>query len=90
MLFRSDYRAGATIDYALDEADRGKKRITCPVLALWAGRNELDKWYDVLGIWREWADDVHGRALDCGHHLALEAPDEIYEELYNFFKEESR
>ena len=34
--------------------------------------------------------DVHGRALDCGHHLALEAPDETYAELYNFFKEESR
>jgi haloacetate dehalogenase len=82
-----DYRAGVTFDYALDEADRGKKRIACPVLALWSGRDELARWYDVLAIWRDWADDVRGRALDCGHHLALEAPDETYAELYGFFKD---
>ena len=33
-----DYRAGATYDFALDEADRGKKKIAAPLLALWAGR----------------------------------------------------
>ena len=83
-----DYRAGVTIDFALDEADRGKKRITCPILALWSRQDQLDKWYDVLSIWRDWADDVRGRALDCGHHLALEAPDETYEDLYSFCKED--
>lgn len=80
-----DYRAGATIDFSLDEADRGRRRITCPVLALWAGRGELPQWYDVLSIWRAWADHVRGRALDCGHHLALEAPEETCTELYEFF-----
>lgn len=80
-----DYRAGATLDFEYDMADRGKKRIACPVLALWSGRDELDRWYDVLGVWREWADDVRGRPLDCGHHLALEAPDETYAELHAFF-----
>jgi haloacetate dehalogenase len=84
-----DYRAGVTVDFALDEADRGRKRIVCPVLALWAGRGELPEWYDVPAIWRDWADDVRGRALDLGaerrHHLALEAPDETYAELHTFF-----
>ncbi|HEX8218570.1 MAG TPA: alpha/beta hydrolase [Chloroflexia bacterium] len=80
-----DYRAGATIDFEHDMADRGKKRIACPLLALWSGRDELERWYDVLGVWREWADDVRGRPLDCGHHLALEAPDETYAELHAFF-----
>ncbi|MEA2574417.1 MAG: haloacetate dehalogenase [Chloroflexia bacterium] len=80
-----DYRAGATIDFEHDMADRGKKRIACPVLALWAGQGELETWYDVLSVWRDWADDVRGRALDCGHHLALEAPEETHEELYSFF-----
>ena len=32
-----DYRAGATIDRELDDADRGHRTIDCPVLALWAG-----------------------------------------------------
>ncbi len=80
-----DYRAGATFDFALDEADRGKRRIACPVLALWSGQGELERWYDVLAIWRDWADDVRGRALNCGHYLAEEAPDETYAELYAFF-----
>jgi haloacetate dehalogenase len=80
-----DYRAGATIDFELDEADRGKRRIECPVLALWSGREELGRWFDVLDVWRQWADDVRGRALDSGHFLAEEAPDETYEELRTFF-----
>ncbi|MDQ6604909.1 MAG: alpha/beta hydrolase [Chloroflexota bacterium] len=80
-----DYRAGATMDFALDEADRGTRRIACPTLALWGHRGALDKWYDVLAIWRDWADDVRGRALDSGHYLAEEAPDETYAELRAFF-----
>lgn len=81
-----DYRAGATFDYHLDEADRqNKRKIECPVLVLWSGRGELGEWYDVLAIWRDWANNVQGRPLDCGHHMALEAPDDAYEELFSFF-----
>lgn len=80
-----DYRAGATIDYQLDEADRGARRIECPVLALWSGQGELQEWYDVLAIWREWAVDVQGQAIDAGHYLAEEAPDETYTALRAFF-----
>jgi haloacetate dehalogenase len=80
-----DYRAGAGIDRELDEADRGKRRITCPVLALWSGRDELERWFDVLEVWRGWADDVRGRPLDCGHFLAEELPEETAEELRAFF-----
>ena len=81
-----DYRAGATFDFALDAADREAGcRVACPVLALWAGRNELDRWYDVLAVWRDWAGDVRGRALDCGHYLPEEAPEETAAELRAFF-----
>jgi haloacetate dehalogenase len=45
----------------------------------------LPAWYDVLAVWRDWADDVRGHAFDCGHFLAEEAPDETYTELYAFF-----
>ncbi|MDB5072410.1 MAG: alpha/beta hydrolase [Candidatus Eremiobacteraeota bacterium] len=82
-----DYRAGATYDFQLDEADRGKKKIAAPLLALWAGRGEVGKWYDVLGIWRDWADDVRGHAIDAGHFMAEEAPDETYAALRGFFAE---
>ena len=85
-----DYRAGATLDYAHDLADRNRqRRIGCPVLALWGARWHLEDWYDVLAVWREWADDVTGRALDCGHYLAEERPDETLAELRAFFGAET-
>jgi len=80
-----DYRAGATYDFTLDEADRGNKQIAAPLLALWGGRGEVGKWYDILGIWRDWAVDVRGHAIDSGHFLAEEAPDATYEALHAFF-----
>jgi haloacetate dehalogenase len=40
---------------------------------------------DPIAIWGGWADRVSGRALDCGHFLAEEAPDETYDELKQFF-----
>jgi haloacetate dehalogenase len=80
-----DYRAGAGIDFKLDEADRGRRKISCPVLALWGARGALPRWYDVLSVWRDWAEDVSGHAIDCGHYLAEEAPDETYRALHAFF-----
>jgi haloacetate dehalogenase len=79
-----EYRAAATLDYQHDLADRGRRRISCPVLALWSAQGPLSSWYDVLGVWRDWADDVRGRALDCGHFLPEEAPEETYQELHAF------
>ena len=38
-----DYRAGATIDRELDEADRGRRTIACPVLALWGANGALPR-----------------------------------------------
>jgi haloacetate dehalogenase len=80
-----EYRAAVTLDRQHDDADRGRRRITCPVLALWGGDGALPHWYDVLAVWRAWADDVRGRALACGHFLPEEAPDETYAELRTFF-----
>jgi haloacetate dehalogenase len=81
-----DYRAAATLDYAHDETDRrAGKRITCPVLALWGQKGFLEEWYDVLEVWSGWAGDVRGRALQCGHYLPEEAPEETYAELQAFF-----
>ena len=63
----------------------GAGKIACPVLALWGRRAQLDEWYHVLAGWRMWADDVSGRAIDCGHYLPEEAPDETYRALREFF-----
>lgn len=80
-----DYRAGATFDFALDEADRlAGRRIACPLLALWGKRGHMPLWYDVLEVWRMWADDVQGHAIDCGHYLPEEAPAPTLEHLQLF------
>jgi haloacetate dehalogenase len=80
-----DYRAGATIDFQLDEVDRGVKRIQCPVLVLWSEQGQLPKWYDVLSIWRDWADDVRGQAIEGSHYFAEETPEATFEALHAFF-----
>ncbi|BDE07201.1 fluoroacetate dehalogenase [Vulcanimicrobium alpinum] len=81
-----DYRAAATYDYALDEADRGVRKIAAPMLALWGTRAEVGTWYDVLAVWRDWCDDVRGHAIDAGHFLAEEDPDATHEALASFFR----
>jgi haloacetate dehalogenase len=79
-----DYRAGATIDLAHDRADHGG--IRCPAFVLWSERG-IGTSYDVLSIWREQADAVHGGALDCGHFLAEERPEETGSELMALLQE---
>lgn len=81
-----DYRAGIGIDCEIDAADKAAgRRIACPMLVLWGAKAKLQAWYDTLAIWREWAGDVAGRALDCGHYLAEEQPEETAAELLDFF-----
>ena len=84
-----DYRAGRTTDLRHDEIDRAAgKKITCPVLAIWGADGgvaaETD---DPLAAWREWAHDVRGFALDCGHYLAEEAPEATTTALIEFFEQ---
>ena len=81
-----DYRAGATIDREVDEADRGRP-IDCPVLVLWGTRGALGPLYgDVLAVWRPWAPDVRGRGVDASHFLVEDRPEEIASELAAFFE----
>ena len=79
-----DYRAAASIDLEHDEADRSRK-IACPLLALWGAKGFVHRTYEVLPIWREYADRVEGQSLDCGHFLPEEAPQAVIAELRRFF-----
>jgi haloacetate dehalogenase len=84
-----DYRAGLAVDVEHDEADRAAgRRIACPVQALWAEREDAHLFGgDPLAIWRGWAGDVRGHGIDCGHHLAEEAPEATAEALLGFWAE---
>jgi haloacetate dehalogenase len=84
-----DYRAAATIDLDHDAADQ-HRRVEAPLLALWGAKGTVGRTYDVLETWREKALDVRGHALDCGHTLQEEVPDEITHELLAFLESWSR
>ena len=79
-----DYRAAASIDLKHDEEDMGKK-VQSPLLVLWGAKGFVQRTYDVLGVWRERAEQVEGSSVDCGHFLPEEAPATVSEELLKFF-----
>jgi haloacetate dehalogenase len=83
-----DYRAGLTVDRAADDADRAQGvKVTCPVLVGWSTLDDMKDLYgDVVAIWRDWADDVRGVAIESGHHVAEEAPSELADALHAFFR----
>ena len=79
-----DYRAGATIDFAIDDADYGKRKIACPMLAIQGDRGRgLDPAF--LATWKEWADDVRAIGIASGHFLPEEAPGPTLAALLEFF-----
>ncbi len=80
-----DYRAGESIDMEHDEQDLNRK-ITCPVLALWGKEGAVQKYFDVLSVWRERALNVSGKPVAGRHFLPEETPDEVLLELRAFLK----
>ncbi|MDT3399089.1 alpha/beta hydrolase [Streptomyces sp. B1866] len=83
-----DYRAAGTVDLEHDEADAAAgRRVDCPLLVLWGTRGFVASRYDVAAVWRDYAADVRGAGLDCGHFLAEEAPEETARALADFLAE---
>jgi haloacetate dehalogenase len=82
-----DYRAGLSVDRAVDDADQDAGyRVTCPTLLLWSSRDDLEDLYgDPLTIWHEWADNISGHSIDSGHHMAEENPGQLVTALRQFF-----
>jgi len=85
-----EYRAAATVDREHDRADRAAgRRIIGPLLALWSARGPLATWYaqdgGPLALWRAWADDVRGHALEAGHFFPEELPEATADALARFF-----
>lgn len=81
-----DYRAGETTDLAYDEIDHAaQKKISVPMLALW-GAAGIPSENTPLNVWRNWAKDVSGKAVDSGHFLAEENPEATAAALTDFFR----
>jgi haloacetate dehalogenase len=83
----ADYRAGLTVDRRHEQADLAAGvRVRCPALVLWSEQDDLHELYgDPLALWRSWTTDLRGHGIDCDHHMAEEAPDQLAGALLNFF-----
>lgn len=82
-----DYRASASIDLKIDEADiKAGKKIRCPLLTLWAATGAMGRLYDVLGIWKDEGVNVSGKGLPGNHSLQESAPKETLAELQSFLR----
>jgi haloacetate dehalogenase len=84
-----EYRAAAGIDRDIDRAHlETGRRIRCPLLVLWSGKGGLATWYNdaggPLGIWRRWAEDVHGHAVAGGHFFPEEQPEATADAIMTF------
>lgn len=79
-----DYKAAASIDLQHDEEDMDKK-IACPLLVLWGNQGFVHRTYDVIDTWKERAENVFGKSLDCGHFVPEESTEQTYDELIKFF-----
>ena len=83
-----DYRAGLYVDplHDLDDQEAGRK-LRCPVHVVWSRKDDLEELYgDLLALWQPWSKlAVTGAGIDCGHHVAEEAPEALAAELERFF-----
>jgi haloacetate dehalogenase len=56
---------------------------------LWSAHGSLDTWYAEQGgpiaLWRAWAENVSGHAVDGGHFFPGEDPELTAEVLERFF-----
>ncbi len=80
-----DYRAAASRDFEDDETDL-KRKLACPMLAIWGEFGKMHALFDVLGSWKEKAERAEGHPLPCGHFIPEEAPDELLADLRPFLR----
>lgn len=84
-----DYRAGATIDLVHDKKDLNKK-LNIPVQVLWGKNGRVGKKFKPLKVWQKYTTKkVEGKAFNCKHFIAEEAPKQTLQELVKFLSKYS-
>ena len=77
-------RAGATINFDMDAADKDRK-IATPLLVLWGTRGSPPT-DEYPTVWRKYASSlVDIQPLPSGHYLQEEQPDRVYDYFIKFF-----
>ena len=80
-----DYRASASIDLEHERHDLAVgNKIRCPMLALWGKQGVIEKCFEPLKEWSRLAEQLDGGALNCGHYIPEEAPQELLAKVLPF------
>ena len=81
-----DYRATATSDFVMDTADRDRK-IDMPAMIIWGARGQPpERARKFQEIWQTFASRIeHAEAFNCGHYIAEEIPDTLFDRYVTFF-----
>lgn len=79
-----DYRAAYSIDIEHDDED-GDRKLSVPLLALWGKKGAIEKCFNAKALWASRAENLECEALDSGHYMAEEIPDEIIRRFDEFF-----
>jgi haloacetate dehalogenase len=82
-----DYRAAATLDFAMDTQDfNAGNTIQCPVLVLWGDKSHVEHHFNPRVAWPQYAANVERYVVvSAGHYPQEQAPDEVYAALAPFF-----
>lgn len=78
-----DYRAAASLDFALDEGDLGRK-VPHPSLVLYGAAGAMARAYDVPATWADRLADMRSATIPGGHFFIDTAPDETARALLEF------
>jgi haloacetate dehalogenase len=62
------------------------RKIACPTLILWGARSVVGKVFQPLETWRDFVSSPMGEAIDCGHFIPEEKPEETLRALRGFFR----
>ena len=85
-----DYRAAAGLDMQQQKEDmeHGRK-IKCPIRVLWGTAGLIEKKFEALKDWQnvcaEGMVDSRSRAVNSGHYIPEELPDELTDDVLEFF-----
>ena len=81
-----DYSAAASIDLEHDRANVGETS-DIPCLILWGSNGVIAHHVDPLETWQNWFPNAKGDAIDAGHFLVEERPDDVFQAIWKHLDE---
>lgn len=83
-----DYRAAASVDMDEARADLKEGRLVkCPLRVIWGKNGVIEKAFDAVKEWQAVTDEsikVEGYAVDSGHYVPEEAPEDVVKAIHEF------